>query len=95
MLNNEFSKIALELGAYIVKAREKEEISAYKLAQEAGTSRTNISKLENGKIESLPKPATLRKIAEILKINIIELYIISGYLTENEIDEYIENKETV
>lgn len=88
-------EILIKLGNYIKKNRNLKNITLMQIEKEFGFDNSNWSKIENAKIKSLPKPETLRKIASILEIDILELYLICDYLTTEEINEHIKNRENV
>lgn len=79
------------LGQYIRKIREEKNISAYGIEKDLGFSRTVWSRIENGRQDSSLKPDTLQQIAKILEIDVTELYLVAGYLTQENID-YIKSK---
>lgn len=60
------------LGINIKKIRESKEISAYRLAKEAGVGKTTISEIESGKRQSL-NTNTIEKIANVLEVSTDEL----------------------
>ena len=81
-----------ELGKYIRKVRTEKGISAYSIEKNYEFSRQFWSRIELGTQKSAMKPDLLKKIASILGINYINLYLIVGYIDKESLDEYI--KET-
>lgn len=61
----------MELGEKIVSLRKKKSISQALLAEHSGISLRTIQRIEKG--ESIPRPYTLRAIAEVLDIQIEKL----------------------
>jgi|SRR5579875_1690131 len=64
------------LGEYVRQKREEAGLSQRQLAQEAGVSFSNISRLESG-FHAAPSPGLLKNIADVLDIDLAELL---GYL---------------
>jgi len=64
------------LGEYVRQKREEAGLSQRQLAQEAGVSFSNISRLESG-FHTNPSPGLLKNIADVLDIDLAELL---GYL---------------
>lgn len=70
-----------EFGEYMRQLRESKGLTINQLASAAGISGSQISRIENG-LRGVPKPATLRKIAEATGIAYEELMNHAGYLQE-------------
>ncbi len=66
-------------GAYLKQMREDKGLSINQLAQAADISGSQISRIENG-LRGIPKPQTLRKIADALGVPYEELMSKAGYL---------------
>ncbi|CAM3456914.1 transcriptional regulator [Paenibacillus lactis] len=66
-------------GAYLKQIREDKGLSINQLAQAADISGSQISRIENG-LRGIPKPQTLRKIADALEVPYEELMSKAGYL---------------
>lgn len=75
--------MAEEFGNYLRQLRERKGLTINQLASLAGISGAQISRMENG-LRGVPKPATLRKIAEATDVSYEELMGHAGYLTESE-----------
>lgn len=74
-------------GSYLKEQREHRGISINQLAQAAEISGSQISRIENG-LRGVPKPPTIRKIADALGSSYEELMGRAGYLdTENNLEE--------
>lgn len=67
------------VGKYIYDTRKKQDISIRYLAKLTGISHSEINKIEKGEREN-PSPIHLKKIADTLGINQIELFKIAGYI---------------
>lgn len=73
-------------GEQLKKLREQRKLSVNQLAMYAGVSAAAISRIENGH-RGVPKPATIKKLAEALKIPYEQLMDIAGYMRAGEIRE--------
>jgi transcriptional regulator with XRE-family HTH domain len=65
------------LGEYVRQKREEAGLSQRQLAQEAGVSFSNISRLESG-FHVSPSPGLLKNIADVLDIDLAELLAYLG-----------------
>ena len=79
-----------ELGLYIKKIRLEKGVSAYSIEKNYGFSRNFWSRIESGTHKSSMKPELLKKIATILEINYLELYMIVGYIDKESFFDYYE-----
>ncbi|GGG06821.1 hypothetical protein GCM10010912_59370 [Paenibacillus albidus] len=70
-----------EFGVYLKQLREAQGLTINQLAAAAGISGSQISRIENG-LRGVPKPATLRKIADATGVSYEELMDHAGYLQE-------------
>ncbi|MDF2964244.1 MAG: transcriptional regulator, family protein [Paenibacillus sp.] len=70
-----------EFGIYLKKARESKGISVNQLALESGISNAQISRIENG-LRGIPKPETIRKLAEALKLPYEEMMEKAGHMPD-------------
>lgn len=73
-------------GEQLKKLREQRKLSVNQLAMYAGVSAAAISRIENGH-RGVPKPTTIKKLADALKIPYEQLMDIAGYMTAGEIRE--------
>jgi transcriptional regulator with XRE-family HTH domain len=71
-----------EFGRYLKELREQRGLTINQLASAAGVSGSQISRIENG-VRGIPKPATLRKIAEATGTSYEDLMERAGYLQEH------------
>lgn len=71
-------------GEYLKQIREAKGLSINQLASLAGISGSQISRMENG-LRGVPKPATLRKIADATGASYDQLMGQAGYLPEQGI----------
>lgn len=68
-------------GRYLKELREQRGLTINQLADSAGISGSQISRIENG-LRGVPKPATLRKIAEATGASYEALMERAGYLVQ-------------
>lgn len=66
------SKIQVKVGLQIQRIRELKGLSQQDLAAKCNFEKSNMSRLEAGKVN--PTLSTLEKVASALEINIIELF---------------------
>lgn len=70
------------IGDYISKERQQQELSVRYLAKITGISHSEINKIESGE-RTTPSPYHLKEIAKALGINQIKCFKIAGYIDEN------------
>lgn len=80
----------VELGAYLKKIRESEEISLREVEKLTGVGYSHLSMIENGKRNVTP--ALLKNLSRIYGIDYIDLYEKAGYLDLAE-SEKLKNNE--
>lgn len=73
-------------GDYMKQLRESKGLTINQLALAAGISGSQISRIENG-LRGVPKPTTIRKIAEATGTSYEELMDHAGYLQEQTLFE--------
>ncbi|MGG4402968.1 helix-turn-helix domain-containing protein [Paenibacillus amylolyticus] len=66
-------------GPYMKQLREQQGYSINQLAEAAGISNSQISRIENG-VRGVPKPATIRKISDALSVPYTEMMKQAGYI---------------
>jgi transcriptional regulator with XRE-family HTH domain len=72
-------------GSYIRKIREAKGLTLNQVALYSEISAAQLSRIENGK-RGVPKPNTIKQIAEALKVEYEDLMEKAGYL-ENKVEE--------
>lgn len=70
-----------EFAAFLRSVREARGMTVNQLAMYSGISAAQLSRIENGK-RGVPKPATLQKLAEALKLDYTVLMEKAGYLAQ-------------
>ncbi|WP_434752572.1 helix-turn-helix domain-containing protein [Paenibacillus amylolyticus] len=66
-------------GPYMKQLREQQGFSINQLAEAAGISNSQISRIENG-VRGIPKPATIRKISDALAVPYSDMMKQAGYM---------------
>lgn len=66
-------------GPYLKQLREQQCYSINQLAEAAGISNSQISRIENG-VRGVPKPATIRKLADALSVPYADMMKQAGYI---------------
>lgn len=67
-----------EFGAVLKRLREQKSMTINQLAEASGISNSQISRMENG-IRGVPKPPTIRKLADALEVPYGELMSAAGF----------------
>jgi len=78
------------LAIYIKDLREKRKFGLNQLAMKAGIQKTILSRIESGQILKI-NPFFLKQLAEALRIDYKELYIMVGYLEEENTSQNLIN----
>ena len=71
------------IGDYLSKERQHQELSIRYLAKITGISHSEINKIENGE-RATPSPHHLKALAKALGINQIKCFKVAGYIDEEE-----------
>jgi HTH-type transcriptional regulator, competence development regulator len=72
-----------EFGSYIKEVRDSKGLSLNQVALYSDISAAQLSRIENGK-RGVPKPSTIKKIAEALKLDYQELMRIAGHIPSDD-----------
>ena len=72
-----------ELGDYLRTLRKNKKLTLVEMAVRLGLSQPYLSQIENGKREA-PKPELLKKIADLLNEDFLELMVKAGHLSEDQ-----------
>jgi transcriptional regulator with XRE-family HTH domain len=75
-----------KFGSYLQQIRKAKGLGVNQLAQYSGVSAPQISRIESGKRTS-PKPDTIAKLANALKVPYEELMKVAGYLEQDSVDK--------
>ena len=82
----EFEK-TIELGIILKKARERLNLTTQEVSQKTNISTTDINYIENGKKNKI-NPFMLKKLSQLYKLNLLEIYEMIGYIDKNDLIEY-------
>ena len=82
----EFEK-TVELGIILKKARERLNLTTQEVSQKTNISTTDINYIENGKKNKI-NPFMLKKLSQLYKLNLLEIYEMIGYIDKNDLIEY-------
>lgn len=74
------------LGDRLKEIRERSDLSLKKVYELTGLTDSRLSKMERGQINCTPDD--LKKLAHLYNIQLIPLYVLAGYLSEEDIKEY-------
>lgn len=77
-----------QLGPYLKKLRNSHGLSQKDVFQATGITNSRLSRIENGTLSSPPDLATLKALARLYKVNLIEIYLQTGYLDDESISSY-------
>jgi transcriptional regulator with XRE-family HTH domain len=75
-----------QFGSYLKSVRVQKGISVNQLALQSGISNAQISRIENG-LRGTPKPKTIRKLADALKVSYEEMMDQAGHIREDRMHE--------
>lgn len=80
-----------EFGSKLKELRNKKGFTVRQLALQAGISNSYLSQVENGK-RSIPKPATLEKIAKGMHVPKEDIFLMAGISNGNDAPEWQRKK---
>lgn len=75
------------IGNYLKEARNKCHMSLKDVYNHCGVTDSKLSRMERGKGKPLD-PAELKKLAQLYGIGVVSIYIMAGYLDENDLSDY-------
>ena len=78
---------AQKLGEYLRNLRDSYNLTIREVSKKTGINTADLSRIESGLKERV-NPLHLLELARVYKINVIELYLIIGYLEKSEILKY-------
>lgn len=79
---------AINLGQFLKKKREEKEMTIIEIEAKSGINRADIYRIENGQKKRL-NPFQLISLAETLEVNLIELYILVGFINKDIITDFV------
>ena len=75
------------VGTYLKEVRNSRGFSLKDVQERCGVTDSKLSRLERGEGRDLT-PYDLKKLAQLYEIDVIPLYIMAGYLDENDLSNY-------
>lgn len=75
------------IGTYLKDIRNQRNLSLKDVYDRCGITDSKLSRMERGEGKLLD-PVELKKLADLYKINVIPLYLMSGYISEEDIKQY-------
>src|SRR3954451_19094440 len=75
-----------QLGVLLKRERERSGLTVRQVADAAGLAASTVSRLETG-ITPTPRPDHLQRLAQVLEMDVENLYAVSGYLTPGALPE--------
>lgn len=76
-----------DIGNYLKEVRNKCHLSLKDVYDHCGVTDSKLSRMERGEGKPLD-PAELKKLAQLYGIGVVPIYIMAGYLDENDLSEY-------
>lgn len=76
-----------ELGIFLKNVRNEKKLSLKTVQKFTGISDSRLSRIENGDNAS-PAPADLKMLSHLYQIDIIEIFLLAGYLTPEDLSNY-------
>lgn len=77
----------MEIGAYLKQKRQTLNLSLSAVYAQTGITDSKLSRIERGEGRLLDLNE-LKKLSELYQINLVSLYLMTGYLTENDLLDY-------
>ncbi len=74
------------VGIYLRTLRTKKNLSLNDVCKNTGLTTTRLNRIELGEVKE-PSPEVLRKLAEFYNVDLMNLYILAGYLKKTDITE--------
>lgn len=78
------------LCAYLKNIRLQLGYSMADVCSKTGITNSKLSRIENNKNQTAPSPDILKSLADLYNINLVELYLLAGYLDKDSLSSYKE-----
>lgn len=75
------------LGAYLKEMRKKSGLSLKEVHAHCGITDSKLSRMERDEGSQLT-PIELRKLAKLYQIDLVQLFLVAGYLDESDLATY-------
>ncbi len=76
-----------KFGEYLKLQRQKQKLSLKDVYMKSGITDSKLSRVERGEGHGL-EPMELKKLAQIYDVNTISLYLLAGYISEDDLKGY-------
>ena len=76
-----------KLGEYILSLRNHKKYSQKHVQNETGVTDSQQSRIERGDICNV-SPFVLKKLADFYNVNVIELFILAGFINDDDIKQH-------
>lgn len=76
-----------ELGSFLKQHRQKLKLSMSEVHKQTGITDSKLSRIERGEGRPLD-PFELKKLSKLYHVNLVFFYLMAGYLTENDLNDY-------
>lgn len=76
-----------KIGDFLKQQRQKLGLSMSEVHGQTGITYSKLSRIERGEGRSLD-PLELKKLADLYHVNLVTLYLMAGYLSENDLRDY-------
>lgn len=77
-----------DLGGYLKKLRQDRQLSLNDVQEKTGISNSKLSRIENNKNDSDTDPSTLKQLAKIYGVSLVDLYLYADYLEVADLSSY-------
>ena len=74
------------VGTYLRTLRTRRNLSLNDICIKTGLTTTRLNRIELGEVKE-PSPEVLKKLAEFYNVDLLNLYILAGYLKKSDIAE--------
>lgn len=82
---------AIKLGEFLKEKRKEKDLTITDIEMKSGINRADIHRLESGQKKRL-NPFQLVSLADTLEINLIDLYILVGFINKKAITDFVEKR---
>ena len=76
------------VGNYLRKVRTQQNLSLKDVCERTEITNSRLDRIELGKIRE-PSPRALKKLSALYKVDLLNLYLIAGYLDSHDISDRV------
>lgn len=77
-----------KLGEFLKQVRDQHNLSYKDVYRATGISDSKLSRIEKGSKAGGPSPMDLQTLAKLYKLDLVELYLLAGYLDHEALAAY-------